>query len=182
MPPASKGSKPKKPNPEKIKARIEKYVASIIETEVIPYAIHLLDKAQAKTVHELWLSQGMGHCGLDCASPDGERFSSIIDESYGGTRNRYGEADDRLREKFPELVELLTLACSLDEFTEDVYPSVLPRKGEQKQDPIEYVVRGPIVQCTTKGCTFSGTEEWDMFHTAQGWKCEDCHNNRKKKG
>lgn len=89
----------------------EQLIDAYVENEVRPYLQSLLNKAKARmSRHTLEYSDGMGSSYFILNGDIDHRFNDALDEVA-----LYGKSDNRICERFPELVEFKKIIYQLDE-------------------------------------------------------------------
>ena len=146
---------------------------------VLPYLQALLDAAQARTKYPLKLHTGMGCFYVGCEA-EALRFNDFkaVEDSYFEKRPEQFWSDEirRLREAFPTLTELFAVGIDADENVAplgDMEPTVPPATDTGEQDPVDYVVRGPVMTCAGWRCKARGTE-WEFLCVRGKWVCPAC--------
>lgn len=144
---AKKKKPPERPNVAHIETLIATWISRIMAADVTPYLRYLINTAQAKTKYPLRLDQGMGCMFVDASGAEWQNggWSTVEDAMHEKRPDEFCDAKIlRLREAFPELIELLQLVYDLgDYYLDDVVPSVKPRKDDGTLDPADQVEGWP---------------------------------------
>lgn len=161
--------------------RHEAFKDRLLTTSVLPRLRHLIDQAQAKTKYALYWSMSMGVDCLYCDAPWQRGSWRTVEYAAPGMTPgpNYTPRVERLREKFPELVEFITVMSVLIEhrlISDDVEPSTPPRRDDGTQDPADYVEKGPYVWCEAPGCRHRETEDDFIVGNDGVRRCGPCAN------
>lgn len=179
MPRKLKLKPPRPVNVELVLSRHQAFKDRLLTTSLLPRLRHLLNKAQAKTKYPLYWSMSMGVDCLYCDAPWQRGSWCTVEYAAPDMTPSPGVAPrvERLREKFPELVEFITVMSTLMShglIREDVEPSVPPRPDDGTQDPADYVEKGPYVWCEAKGCRHRETEDDFIVGNDDVRRCGPC--------
>lgn len=169
---------PKKPDYEKLTAKVAAVRDKIVEKQVKPYLQYLLDAAQAKTKYPLSFNTAMGCTCLYCDAPWQRGSWDTIEQAVLKHPARsYQDAIARLKEVMPELYEFAKSAFEFDDWLDNMDPTVPTRAGDLAQDPADYVEEGPLMGCEGAKCLYTGTEG-NFIDVGGKNLCEDCANGR----
>lgn len=98
--------------------QIQDEIDAYLETEVRPYLRSLLDKARRRMHrHKIGFVDGMGTTFFTVNGKTGSRLDTAIGFALYSGKQRF----QRIADRFPELVEFLTIVCEVsDTFNHDI--------------------------------------------------------------